>query len=365
MDRAPLTILGATGYTGRLCAAEAVRRGRAVRLAGRRRDALDALARELGGDVDVAAADVGDTAALAALAGATDVLLSTVGPYERLGRPVVEAALAEGCDYLDVSGELEFLDWVHRQGGRAEAAGVVLVPGAGFDGVPGDLLAALCAAEHDGEVHSVRAAYLLRGGRPSAGTARSALGVVANGGAAWLDGAMRAEPVAADAWDIPFPEPLGVRTGVSVPLPEVVTAGRTTTARTARTYVVVPSLPAIRPAAEGVARLGGLLASTPLWDLLHRAVDGLPEGPSPGERARARAAVLVEVAGPGGRTRAWARLTDMYTTTAVFAVAFADRLADPARRPAPGARTPAQAAGGEPAAIADFLRAAGVRWDRL
>jgi short subunit dehydrogenase-like uncharacterized protein len=156
MAGALVTILGATGYTGRLCARRAIDADLRVRLAGRRQDALGALAGELGGDVEVAVVDVGDEQALRALAASTEVLVTTVGPYARLGRPVLEAALAAGCDYLDVSGEVEFLDWAYAQDGRAAGAGVVLCPGFGFDGSPGELLAALAAEELGEGVRDVR-----------------------------------------------------------------------------------------------------------------------------------------------------------------------------------------------------------------
>jgi short subunit dehydrogenase-like uncharacterized protein len=288
------------------------------------------------------------------------VLLTTVGPYDRLGRPVVEAALDNGCHYVDVSGELRFLEWVYQQEHRAEAAGVVLAPGAGLDGATGDLLAAICAEELEGDVRSLRAAYLIRGGRSSRGSARTMLDVVAAGGAAWIGGLLVPEAVAADAWDAPFPEPLGTRTGVSLPLPEVITGGRTTSARTVRVYGVAPGLPFIRPVAEAAARLGRLTSSTPLWALGEQAAGVLPEGPAPEQRVKARAAVLVEAAGPPGRARAWARLTDIYATTATFAVALARRLLDPATTPARGTRTPAQVAGDAGA----FLDEAGVLWER-
>ncbi|HWB71939.1 MAG TPA: saccharopine dehydrogenase NADP-binding domain-containing protein [Egibacteraceae bacterium] len=361
MSDAVLCLLGATGYTGRLCAAEAARQGLRVRLAGRRRDLLERLAAELGTG-DVAAADVNDPAGVAALAHSSDVLLSTVGPYLRLGRPVVEAALAGGCHYVDISAEVPFLRWVRAQQERAAAAGVALCPGSGFDGAAGDLLAAAAARDFGGDVRSARAAYLVRRARVSAGTLRSALGLAAHGGAAWRDGAFVDEPVAAHHWWVPFPPPLGARGAVSVPVPEAVTLGPSTGAATARGYLVLPAAQLAVLASAPLDVAGRLVAGTPLWTLLERAADRLPQGPAPTVRAATRAAVLAEVRGPTGGGRAWARLRDPYAAPARMAVGLARRLLA-AGPPRAGALTPSQVVAAEPSGA--LLDEVGADWSLL
>ena len=342
-----LTILGATGYTGRLCAREAVERGLSVRVAGRRRDALARLAEDLRdratGPVETVTVDVGDGPTLRGLAASSQVLLSTVGPYERWGRPVVEAALAGGCAYVDVSGEVAFLEWVHKQDARARAAGVALCPGMGFDGVPGDLLAALAADLLDADPTSVRVAYALRGGRVSAGTAASAAGVAAAGGAAWRHGRLVGEPVGVDSWRAPLPQ--GHADALSVPLPEVVTVGRTTGAEHVRSYLTVPFASLIAPLAPAADLLRRVLATTPLLDGLAQGARRLPEGPSAEQRARTRATVVAEVRSGQRTAVARAHLRDVYLTTARTAVAVAGRLLEGGS--ATGALTPTSAVGGE------------------
>lgn len=326
-----LTILGATGYTGRLCVAEAASQGMTVRLAGRRRDALEELAAEhvdSGATLSVAVADVVDRGALQRLAESSDVLLSTVGPYNDLGRPVVEAALAAPCPYLDVSGEIEYLDWVYSQSTRAQEQGVTFAPGIGFDGVPGDLLAVLAARALDRPVSSARAAYHVSSGRISAGTARSALGALSRGGAVWRNGRVAQEPAGVEHWDVPFPTPPGATGTVSAPLPEVVTLGRSIGADLARSFFAVPGGKAVSSVAGPAGRLTSLLSTTPVWGLVERAVDRLPDGPSPDDRRRTSAVILAEVTSADGVTATrWARITDVYGTTARIAVAGARVLA--------------------------------------
>lgn len=344
-----LTVFGATGYTGALCAAEACRQGLPLRVAGRRRSALEALAGRLrdryqDAHVEVAVADAADPDALSTLASASRVLLTAVGPYARLGRPVVDAAIAAGCHYVDVSGEVPFVAEVHDQDARAARARVALVPGAGFDGVPGDLLAGLAAARLSGPPTRVRVAYLVRHARVSGGTVRSALGIAAGGGNAWRGGRLTRERAFAARWDAPFPD--RIRGTVSVPFPEVVTVARTTGAHEVRAFMALPAT-AVLQLTSLPTRIGlGVLSRTPAWRLLEAAAERLPEGPSDDARRRTRTTVLVEAEGPGGPQRAVARIDDLYQATARSAVAIAGRLVtdDPAE---PGALTPTQAVGGD------------------
>lgn len=356
---AALTVLGATGYTGRLVAAEAVRQGLDVRLAGRRRDALERLASDLGvHDPDVAVADLEDPPSLARLAESSSVLVNTVGAYSRLGQPVVDAALRAGCHYLDVAAEVDFVAWAYDQHPRAEEAGVTLCPACGVNGAVGDLLASLGAARTGGQVNEARAAYLVRGARMSAGSIRSALDVAAGGGAAWLAGGLVDEPVGASHWRVPFPAPLGRRGAVSVPTPDVLTVARSTGAATARAYVALPASRAVGVLAGPLDRVARRLSRA---RLAHRVPDWLPEGPDASTRRSTRMAALAEVVGAGGVGRVWADGRDLYGTTARLAVGVARRLHE-ADDPPGGVRTPAQIAGDD---LGGLLNEGGLRWSLL
>lgn len=364
-----ITVLGATGYAGGLCAAEAVGRGLAVRLAGRRREALDARAAELrsgaAAPVTTTVADVGDRRSLAALAGSSEVLLTTVGPYARLGRAVAEAALAGGCAYVDVSGEVGFLSWAHGLGARAEVAGAALCPGAGFDGGPGEALAVLAAERLGGPVRRVRVAYRVRGAAASGGTLRSALGAFGEGGRALLRGRVVPEPVFTDRWRAPFPD--GPADALSVPLPEVVTLARATGTRDARAYAVLAGAGGLARAAAPVSRLAQVLGRTPLPRAADALLDRVPGvrggGPDPAARAGTVATVVVEVEGEprqgstAARVVGVAHVTDPYGATAGSAVAVAARLGSSAS-PGPGVWTPTQGSGGAEA----LLTALGADW---
>ncbi len=167
-------LFGATGYTGRLTAEVMTRAGLAPVLAGRSAEALVDLTGEVAGLGPMDApptwqqADVTDPASVRALVTSPDdVLVSTVGPFTRLGRPAVEAAIDQGCAYVDSTGESGFIRSVFEDDGpRATSTGARLLTAFGYDYVPGNLAAALAIGEarQSGRVPvAVEVGYFVRG----------------------------------------------------------------------------------------------------------------------------------------------------------------------------------------------------------
>ncbi len=157
-----IIVFGATGYTGELAARALVARGAQPVLAGRNLDRVQSLATELG--LDHAVADVEDPGTVTALVGPGDVLLSTVGPFERWGDPAVAAAVTAGAHYLDSTGEPTFIRRVFEQWGpRAKASNVALLTAMGYDYVPGNLAAALALADGGDRATAVDVGYFFSG----------------------------------------------------------------------------------------------------------------------------------------------------------------------------------------------------------
>ena len=146
-----VVVFGATGVTGRRVAAylseQAAEGG--LRWAAAARDAAKT-ARVLG-EIGVSApetiaADVGDPATLEAMAARTRVVLNLVGPYTLYGRPVIEACIAGGAHYADLTGEMPFVrSVIDELQGAAVESGVKIVQVCGFEALPPDLLVALAA----------------------------------------------------------------------------------------------------------------------------------------------------------------------------------------------------------------------------
>jgi short subunit dehydrogenase-like uncharacterized protein len=155
-----VVVFGATGFVGRLLAehlAEVAPEGVRVGLAGRSQERLAAVRAGLPARAQqwpLLVADAADPASLAALAGSTRVVATTVGPYLRYGLPLVEACARAGTDYVDLTGEVLFvrrsIDEWHEV---AVASGARIVHACGFDSIPSDLSVLLVAeqARADGE----------------------------------------------------------------------------------------------------------------------------------------------------------------------------------------------------------------------
>jgi short subunit dehydrogenase-like uncharacterized protein len=155
-----VVVFGATGITGRQVAAYLAERAgeTGARWAAAARDP-DKLERVLG-EVGVTApativANVEDPASLAAMASRTRVVLNLVGPYTLYGRPVIEACVANGAHYVDLTGEIPFVrQIIDAFDGAATQAGIKIVQVCGFESVPPDMavqLAAEAAHERWGE----------------------------------------------------------------------------------------------------------------------------------------------------------------------------------------------------------------------
>ncbi|MFE5481117.1 saccharopine dehydrogenase family protein [Streptomyces sp. NPDC056527] len=158
-----IILLGATGYTGNLVLNALIRRGVRPTVAGRNPTALAALAQRFGG-LDHLVVDAATPDDLRKHLQRGDVLISTVGPFERFGFPVAQAAADAGAHYLDSSGEVGFVRTLHdRHHQRARETGVVMLPAFGYDYVPGILAAALAIQKAEGAARSVDIGYFSTG----------------------------------------------------------------------------------------------------------------------------------------------------------------------------------------------------------
>lgn len=143
-----LMIYGATGYTGQLVVAEAVRSGLHTVLAGRNARKLAEVTNKWTLASRTVALDDAD-GLLSALEGVS-VLVNCAGPFSRTAEPMVDACLKTGTHYLDITGEAAELEALASRDAEARQAKVMILPGAGFDVVASDCLIAGLAARHAG-----------------------------------------------------------------------------------------------------------------------------------------------------------------------------------------------------------------------
>ena len=202
-----LIVYGATGFTGRLVAEHLQRRYGASgevawAMAGRSQAKLEEVRDLIGapGTLPLLTADASDADSLARLVAATRVLITTVGPYQLYGEPLLQACAHAGTDYLDLCGEPAWMaQMIRRHQSAAQASGARIVFSCGFDSVPFDLGVRYLqhhAVQRDGQpLRHVQGRVMVMKGGFSGGTAASLVATLA---------AMSRDPEAARAMADPF-----------------------------------------------------------------------------------------------------------------------------------------------------------------
>lgn len=304
-------IYGAYGYSGELAARDAVRRGLRPVLAGRSAAKLQPLAQELG--LEFRAFDIADAAT--GVRGMHTVL-NCAGPFSSTAKPMIRACVDAGAHYVDITGEIPVFETCHELDALAQAKGLVLCPGAGFDVVPTDCLAAMLK-ERMPDAQTIDLA-LSFGTRPSIGTARTIVEGAAAGGLVRRDGKLVPVGNAYRIRRIPFAG--GARWTATLPWADVFTAGVSTGVPNGMVYTALPlALCWMMKLTSPIRGLFGFAWMQRALDALARRLYG--GGPDDNARATQRTQFWGEAIDAAG-TRISARLSapNVYALTADTAV---------------------------------------------
>ncbi|MET8122854.1 saccharopine dehydrogenase NADP-binding domain-containing protein [Micromonospora sp. NPDC005189] len=319
-----VVLFGATGFTGGLTAEYLARHappGLRWALAGRSPDRLAAVRERLAAidptlaGLPLLTADVTDADSLRAVADSARVVASTVGPYVHHGEPLVAACARAGTDYLDITGESEFVDLMYvRHHDEATRTGARLVHACGFDSIPHDLGVWFTVKQLPADVPITVDGYVRAGGRFSAGTYHSALTAFSRTGqasrAARDRRAVEPRPTDRRVRAIPGRLARSAELGIwTVPLPTIdpQVVRRSAAARPEygpdfryRHFAAVKRLPTVLAGAAGLGALMGLVKLPPSrrW-LLGR----LASGQGPTAQQRAASWFRVRFVGTGGGRR--------------------------------------------------------------
>lgn len=314
-----LMIYGATGYTGKLLSEVAVAQGLSPILAGRDPARLAELAARLGGaETRCFALDDAD-AVRQGLAG-IGCVIHAAGPFSITAEPMIRACLAGRVHYLDITGEFTVYELAESLSAEAEQAGIMLMPGVGWDVIPSD-----CIAFHTaGRVANPQALRLALNhfGSVSRGSMKSGAYIVATG-----PRARRAGRVVAPDDQQPqlFDFGEGPQNCVPMPMGDVITAWKSTR---------IPNIDVYFAIAED----GGFSAPA--------SIEDAPEGPTREERDAGRSRVIAEVTGADGTiVRSMIETSSGYGYTGDSGVEVARRVL--AGDFKPGFQSPASAYGAE------------------
>ena len=330
-------IYGANGYTGELITRVAVERGMKPMIAGRNESAIKALAGEHGLECRVFSLD--ETAKLDAALSAVATVIHCAGPFSLTSRQMGEACIRTKTHYTDITGEIAVFEACALADQKAKDAGIMVMPGVGFDVVPSDCLAMHLRNRLPVATHLTLAFYGM--GRISHGTQSTMVMNVGKGGAVRRDGKIMPVPAAWRTRKIDFGNGV-VKTGVTIPWGDVSTAYHSTGIPNIEVYTVVPD--SAMKAMKLSRYFGWLLATRPAQKYLQSKIK--PGGPSDAERAKGKTLLWGEASDDdGNRVESRMQCPEGYTTTALAALNITQKILS--GNLTPGFQTPAKAYGAD------------------
>jgi len=336
-------LYGANGYTGELVARYAAQYDLHPILAGRREEVLKPLAAKLSYPYKVF--DVNNSSALFAALKEVKLIVNAAGPFQFTAKPIIDACLQTGTHYLDVNGDIAVFEMIRQMDAAAKLAGVMLLPGSGFDVVPTDCTALLLKKLLPDAI-TLKLAFATIGGGLSHGTATTMVSKLGQGGAIRKDGKIVSVPLGQKGMWIEF---LNVSNGklekkfvMAIPWGDVATAYYTT---------AIPNIESYTAISPGVYRLlkiqilfNWLLRTKFIRSVIKKRIDNRPAGPSDEQRSKAMSLVWGQAANGQQETRT-VRMScaDGYTLTMHSTLLIAQKVLQGNLKP--GYQTPGSAYG--------------------
>jgi short subunit dehydrogenase-like uncharacterized protein len=265
-------IYGSNGYTGRLIAGLAASYGLKPILAGRNAAAVQQQAERL--ELDHRVFTLADP--LEINDGLRDVaaVLHCAGPFAFTAQPMAEACLRNRVHYLDITGEIEVMEMLATRDEAARGAGIMLMPGTGFDVVPSDCVALHLKNRLPTATHLMLA---IRGtGGLSHGTATTMVEHRSRGGVVRRNGKLVSVPNAWRSREVDFGDGK-LRTTITIPWGDIATAYRTTAIPNIEVYAAVAK--PVKYLAKATRYIGPVLGSPLVRKALKKRIDARPAGP--------------------------------------------------------------------------------------
>lgn len=314
-------IYGANGYTGELIAREAAKRGSKPVLAGRSAAKIEPLADELG--LENRIFSLSDPQATGQGLSGIELLVHCAGPFSATAKPMLEACLANRTHYLDITGEIDVFDYAHSLHQRAVDAGIVVCPGAGFDVVPTDCLAAALSESLPDATH-LSLGFDSQSGM-SQGTAKTSIEGLAKGGRIRKDGKLLIVGLGHESRQIDFGD--GEKCAMTIPWGDVATANYSTGIPNIKVFV--PVSPRLLKRLRMINKVRFLLGLGIVQYFLKKKVEKGQRGPSGEQRDKLPTFVWGEVRNAAGDRRTGRiKTANGYALTVTAALALVDVVLD-------------------------------------
>jgi short subunit dehydrogenase-like uncharacterized protein len=316
-----ILVYGSYGYTGNLIARFAKEDGVEVVLSGRNAERLREQAERYG--LDSVPVDLSNPESLRNALRDMDVVIHCAGPFSRTYEAMAQACLDTHTHYMDITGEVAVFEGLRAMDEEAKRAGVMLLPGTGFDVVPTDCLAAHLKSRCPEATH-LELAFRGEGGGVSHGTAKTMIESMAQTGIVRRDGELREVPAAWKTRMIDFGDGQPTHS-MTIHWADAATAYRSTGIPNIMVYTAVPA--GVTRVVRLVRPLLRLLGLRPVQNLIKKRIEAAPAGPDDQTRDAAYLDFWGEVRTADGRAVvARLRTPDGYTMTARLALIIAQKI---------------------------------------
>lgn len=339
MTELRIMIYGAYGYTGKLIAEAARYSHHKVTLAGRNQEKINHIATEL--QLPGQAFDLIDRDAVAKHLIEIDVVIHCAGPFSATAEAMMQACIKSGTHYLDITGEISVFERAQSLHSDAEAAGIVLCPGVGFDVIPTDCLAVALKAALPKATHLSLGFDSDSGLSP--GTAKTSLEGLAKGNLIRQTGLLQTKPLGSITRTVDFGR--GEKHAVSIPWGDVSTAYWSTQIENIEVYI--PLSPSKVKHLKRLNWVRPLLNIGWLQSFLKKRIGGSIQGPEQSKRDQQQTWVWGEISNAitGERKTGYVTTANGYNLTTYGAMAVTNHIAK--HGAAGGYYTPATLCGSE------------------
>jgi short subunit dehydrogenase-like uncharacterized protein len=289
-------LYGANGYTGELIARHSSELGLKPILAGRNESAVRALAKELNLEYSVFSLD--DSSVLDAQLEKVPLVLHAAGPFIHTARPMMEACLRTKTHYLDITGEIQVFELGAYLGKKAVDAGIMIMPGVGFDVVPTDCTALYLKSRLPDATH-LQLAFGNKGSRLSRGTALTMAENLGGPGAVRSKGKIIPVPLGHKSMKVPFTDAYHWLV-MTIPWGDVSTSYYTTGIPNIETYTSVP--PKTYKLLQWQRYFNVFLKMNWVRNMAKRRIKNDAPGPSVQQRRSGRSFIWGKVTNAAGET---------------------------------------------------------------
>ncbi|MEQ9229965.1 MAG: saccharopine dehydrogenase NADP-binding domain-containing protein [Cyclobacteriaceae bacterium] len=314
-----LLIYGSYGYTGRLIVEQCIERGIKPIIAGRNGAKVKDQASKHGLEFDVF--DVNQSERLRAFLEKGEVVIHCGGPFIHTSKQMIEGCLSTDTHYLDITGEYEVFDLAKTYSDQAQSKNLMLLPGAGFDVVPSDCLAAMLKDALPDATH-LELAFVSKGGKLSRGTTKTMIENLGQGQAFRKNGEYAFAKMGETTRLVDFGD--FEQTCMAISWGDISTAFHSTGIPNIKVYA--GTNPQQISQVRRANKLGWFLKLRPVKNFMKKQVDKKPDGPTDEKRLNSSTHLWGQVSNGSQSIEKRLVVPNGYTLTADTAVGIAQKV---------------------------------------